>query len=155
MKTFDAYRKYFKPLEILQAEIAELNSEQKIVLNLTQFWHFNTIDANNIILNLQHFSDIIVGDRQFEAPDIDVLINRFALYQVEPVEKMDAFDKTHILFGVYWGDSEKEALYSLDYFRPSYWGDEVANCDRSGKGEFRGESLSLFESIRNFLNLRK
>ena len=155
LKTYESYRIYFKPLEILQSEITELDVSEKIILDLSQFWNVSPTYANNIILNLQHFSDVIVGDRQFDAPDVTVLLNRFTLYDIEDVETMDAHTKMLVFFGTYWGNTEKEALYNEKYFGPAYWGNKVSEYDSSSDGEFGVESLSLFESIRNFLNLRK
>ena len=155
LKTYESYRTYFKPLEILQAEITELTADEKVVLDLSQFWNVSPTYVNNIILNLQHFSDVIVGDRQFDAPDVTVLVNRFTLYDIEDVEIIDPHSKMLVFFGTYWGDGEKEALYNERYFGPAYWGDEIIDYDGISDGEFGVESLSLFESIRNFLNLRK
>lgn len=155
LETYESYSTYFKPLEILQAEISELDASEKVVLDLSQFWNVSPTYANNIILNLQHFSDVIVGDRQFDAPDVTVLVNRFTLYDIDDAEKLDAHTKMLVFFGTYWGDGEKEALFNEKYFGPAYWGEVVEGSGGSQDDEFGVESLSLFESIRNFLNLRK
>lgn len=154
LETYESYSTYFRPIEILQAEIAKLEADEKIVLDLSQFWRVSKSYANNIILNLQHFSDVIVGDRHFDAPDVTVLVNRFTLYKIEDVEKLDAYTKMLVFFGTYWGDAEKEALYSEKYFGPAYWGEATATSDIGKEDMFGVESHSLFESIRNFLDLR-
>lgn len=157
LETYESYNTYFKPIEILQMEIAELDADEQIRLDLSRFWQVNPTYVNNIIVNLQHFSDVIVGDRQFDAPDVTVLVNRFTLYDIEDVEAMSAYTKMLVFFGTYWGDAEKEALYNARYFGPAYWGDSEGNePQKLGQtDEFGIESLSLFESIRHFLNLHK
>ena len=157
LKTYDSYKTFFRPLDIILAEIMSLKKDEMITLNISQFWNVDDRNANNTIVNLQHFSDIIVGDRQFDAPDIDVLINRFSMYKVKPVEKLSAADKMHVLFGTYWGDLDKEALYSTPYFGEGYWqGDAVvkvvADFDPS---QLNLESIALFDSVTDFLNSQK
>ncbi|MFK7805175.1 MAG: hypothetical protein AB8G95_26315 [Anaerolineae bacterium] len=154
LEMYESYSTYFRPIEILQAEISKLESQETITLDLSSFWKVSKSYANNIILNLQHFSDVIVGDRHFDAPELTVLVNRFTLYSIEDVETLDAHTKMLVFFGTYWGDSEKEDLYSERYFGPAYWGSAAESAEVTQEGEFGVESLSLFESIRNFLDLQ-
>lgn len=154
LSTYESYRKYFRPLDIILAEIVALKQDEMITLNISQFWQVDKSNANHTILNLGHFSDIIVGDRQFEAPDIDVLINRFSMYKVKPVEKLSEADKMHVLFGTYWGDLDKEALYSTRYFCDGYWQGEVAaeSPAEFDSSQINLESIALFDSVTDFLN---
>lgn len=154
LEMYESYSTYFRPIEILQSEISKLSTAETITLDLSSFWKVSQSYANNIILNLQHFSDVIVGDRHFDAPTVTVLVNRFSLYDIEDVEALDAHTKMLVFFGTYWGDSEKEALYGERYFGPIYWGDAADSAEKTKDGEFGVESLSLFESIRNFLDLQ-
>ncbi|MEM9777188.1 MAG: hypothetical protein AAF902_21595 [Chloroflexota bacterium] len=157
LKAYDSYRKYFRPLDIILSEIMTIKPDDMITLNISQFWHVDESNANHVIVNLGHFSDIIVGDRQFDAPDIDVLINRFSMYKVKPVGQLSAADRMHVLFGTYWGDLGKESLYCPAYFGDGYWqGEEAAqSAAEFDPSKFNLESIALFDSVTDFLNSQK
>ena len=49
------------------------------------------------------------------------LVNEFSLGNISSVADLSPEDRMFVLIGTYWGNAEREEMYSLEYFDEAYW----------------------------------
>jgi hypothetical protein len=115
---------FFRPLEILRDELSACSQETAVILDLTQFWTIDEEYQDRILHAANIFEDVInrfTQNKEADLISLNTLVNQFALGHKVSLADITCEDLMFVLIGMYWGDPEKEAKYSLEYFNASYW----------------------------------
>lgn len=115
---------YLHPIEILKTELISCPSEGTIELDLTQFWQINEDYQQIVTASVTDFQKMVSmcsGNGNYDIPILTQLVNKYSLGKIPSIGELSAEDCMYLFFGTYWGDPEREELYSMDYFGDDYW----------------------------------
>ena len=115
---------YLRPLEILRDELGHCLPDEPITLDVTQLWAMNESFKQKVSGAISAFVEMLgkfTGDKEHDLATLDQLVNDLSTSIISSVADLSGEEKMFALIGTYWGDEEREALYSLEYFSESYW----------------------------------
>jgi hypothetical protein len=118
---------FLQPIEILKDELNFCSSAELIELDATQFWVIDESFQRKIANAATAFQEIVgdfVGNSEHDIPLVTQLVNEYSLETISSITEIDSEERMFILIGTYWGDPEREKLYSFDYFGDKYWRSE-------------------------------
>ncbi len=118
---------FLRPIEILKDELNFCSSVNLIELNATQFYAIDESFRNKISNAVAAFQEMVsrfIGNSEHDIPMVTQLVNDYLLGNISSVSEIDSEERMFILIGTYWGDPEREELYSFDYFSEDYWKNE-------------------------------
>ena len=124
LKGFTPAWSYLRPLEILRDELVHCLSDEPITLDMTQLWAMNESFRQKVSRGISAFAEMLnrfTGDKERDLATLNQLVNDLSTGPIFSVADLSAEEKMFVLIGTYWGDEEREALYSLEYFSESYW----------------------------------
>jgi len=114
---------FLRPLEILRDELY-LCPEETVELDLTQFWAIDEAFEQRVSQapdDLARLLDLLTNDEEQDLAALNRLIQLYNRVQISSVAGLDPEDRMFVLIGTYWGDQEREAKYSPEYFNEAYW----------------------------------
>lgn len=118
--------RFLRPIETLRDELNACSSEI-VELDATAFWAIDESVQRKISNAIQAFHKTLnafIGVAENDFCLLDALVREYTLFESPPsVEEMNAEERMWTLIGTYWGDSEKEKLFSPAYFDSAYWGE--------------------------------
>ena len=115
---------FLRPLEILRDELKLCAQDETIELDLTQFWTIDDTFKHRVSQAPGDFAsllDALSSDGERDLVALDRLVNLYNRAQISSVADLDPKDRMFVLIGTYWGDGEREAMYSAEYFNEAYW----------------------------------
>jgi len=115
---------YLRPLEILKDELGHCLSDELINLDVTQLWVMDESFRQKVSRGISAFAEMLnrfTGDKEQDLAMLNQLVNDFSIAPISSVADLSAEEKMFLLIGTYWGDEDREALYSLEYFSEGYW----------------------------------
>ena len=118
---------YLRPLEILRDELERCGPGARVELKATQVWQGNDEIRRVIRAAVADFAAMMDGlseEGESKLAALTALVNRLNYSKVSSVADLDADARMFVLIGTYWGDGEREELYSLEYFNEDYWNAE-------------------------------
>lgn len=118
---------FLRPIEILKDELTFCSSAEIIELNATQFWAIDEsfqLKITNAATTFQEMVSNFIGNSEHDIPLVTQLANEYSMGTISSVTEIDSEERMFILIGTYWGDPEREKLYSFDYFGEKYWRSE-------------------------------
>lgn len=120
---------FLRPLEILRDELKLCTQDETIELDLTQFWAIGEPFGQRVSQAPNDFAtllDALSGDEEKDLTALNKLVNLYNRARISSVADLHPEDRMFVLIGTYWGDEEREAMYSLEYFNEAYWTTEGA-----------------------------
>lgn len=114
---------FLRPLEILRDEL-HLCSQETIELDVTQFWAIGRVFEQRISRAPDDFSgllDALTNNEEQDLAALNRLVNLYNRVQLSSVTDLDPEVRMFVLLGTYYGDKEREAIYSLEHFSEAYW----------------------------------
>jgi hypothetical protein len=115
---------FLRPLEILRDELKLCPQDAILNLDLTQLWAMNETFNQRVTQAVAAFTKMLnelTGQEEQDLSLLSQLVNDFTLGSVSSVADLDPEERMFVLIGTYWGDEERENLYSLEYFNEAYW----------------------------------
>jgi hypothetical protein len=115
---------FLRPIEILKDELNLCSSTEIIELDLTQFWAIDKSFQKKISDAVNAFHEMVkgfIGDSKHDIPLLDKLVKEYNLGIISSIANITTEERMFILIGTYWGNPEREYLYSTDYFNETYW----------------------------------
>jgi hypothetical protein len=118
---------FLRPLEILRDELRRCPPDETVELELTQFWAMDDARRERVRRAATAFGrwlDDVAGDAG-DIAALDRLVNDYTLGRVSSVADLHPEDRMFVLLGTYWGEPDREALYSLAHFDAAYWSSDA------------------------------
>jgi hypothetical protein len=120
----DPVWKYLRTEEIFRDELAQCAPETDVQVDMTEFAFIDEahqeLAKQAIRIYQEEMEEIIINEDGWLSR-INQLVNRFALGNISSLSEITDEERMFVLFGMYWGDPEKEEKYSLEYFNAAYW----------------------------------
>lgn len=115
---------FLRPLEILRDELAYCAPDETVELNTMELWATSEASRRKVAQAPAAFArmlEALRGDTQRDLAALNELAGEYSLVNEVSVANLSGEERMLVLLGTYWGDAEREALYSLEYFGESYW----------------------------------
>jgi hypothetical protein len=114
---------FLRPLEILRDELHRCPQET-IELDLTQFWAIDKVFEQRVSQAPDDFAgllDALTNDEEQDLAALNQLVNSWNRVQISSVTDLAPEVRMFVLLGTFYGDKEREAIYSLEHFSEAYW----------------------------------
>lgn len=115
---------FLRPIEILRDELNFCSSAEIIEIDATQFWAIDESFQQKTSNAAKAFHDMVngfIGKPEHDISLLNRLANEYTLGTISSVSQIDPEERMFILIGTYWGNLEREKIYSIEYFNDGYW----------------------------------
>ena len=118
---------YLRPLEVLRDELERCPPGARVELHATEVWEGSEAIRKQVrsgAADLAAMLEGLSGEGEENVASLSLLVDGLGYAAIRSLAELDAEARMLVLIGAYWGDPEREELYSRGCFSEDYWSEE-------------------------------
>lgn len=114
---------FLRPLEILRDELGRCAPDELVELDVTPLAATNDVLNRRVAQAPAAFARMLQalsGDPEKDLAVLNELVGQYSLAKEVSLTDLGGEERMFLLIGTYWGDAERDAFYTLEYFGVCY-----------------------------------